>query len=83
MKPRGVWPGLAAAVLVFAFGAVPLAAENVVTIRSNGDPANRVDIMILGDGYTASEMVRYAGDVENFIRRFFGQKPFLDFRKSC
>jgi hypothetical protein len=79
VKPHGVWPSLAAAVLVFGFGAVPLAAENVVTIRSNGDPANRVDILILGDGYTASEMVLYAGDVENFIRGLFGQKPFNEY----
>lgn len=30
-------------------------AEPSETIINNGDPANRVDIAILGDGYTAAE----------------------------
>jgi IgA peptidase M64 len=54
--------------------------EPVTTIRNNGDPANRLDLVILGDGYQASELGKYATDVENFIQSFFAQRPFDEYQ---
>ena len=56
-------------------------AEPFTTIRNNGDPANRVDIVILGDGYTAGELGQYVADVENFVDGLFAQEPFQEYRR--
>ena len=36
------------------------------TIVDNGPVANRIDLVILGDGYTGSEMATYYADVDGF-----------------
>jgi uncharacterized repeat protein (TIGR02543 family) len=53
--------------------------EDVYTIRNNGDPANRIDIVILGDGYTASQLTDYVSDIEDFVTRMFQQEPFYEY----
>ena len=55
-------------------------AEPLTTIRDNGDPSNRVDIVILGDGYTAPELAKYVSDVETAINGFFAQPPFNEYQ---
>src|SRR3990172_2840918 len=57
-----------------------LLAEPVVTILNNGDPTNRVDLVVLGDGYTAGEMSKYANDVQQFIQGLFAQDPFKEYQ---
>ena len=55
------------ALLLFA-GVSPLAhAETFETIVNNGPSSNRVDIAIMGDGYTASQMGKYQADVQQFV----------------
>ncbi len=55
--------------------------EPVAVIRDNGDPANRVDIVVLGDGYTADELGKYATDVETFVQGTFAQEPFQEYAR--
>ncbi|GJQ59106.1 MAG: hypothetical protein D8M57_04795 [Candidatus Scalindua sp. AMX11] len=54
--------------------------EPAFTMRHNGDSANRVDLVILGDGYTESEMGKYGNDVENLVNGFFSQEPFKEYQ---
>ena len=68
-------------VLVSAAMAARAFAEPVTTIRNSGDPANRVDIVILGDGYTAGELPRYANDVERLVNGLFAQQPFREYQR--
>jgi hypothetical protein len=56
-------------------------AEPFTTIRDNGDPANRVDIAILGDGYTAAQLAQYAADVAAFVKGLFAQQPFREYQR--
>lgn len=53
----------------------PPPAWNVTTIMDNGSPANRVNIVIVGDGYTASELDTYADHVDTTMVGYFAQKP--------
>jgi len=46
------------------------------TILPTGDPANRVDIVFVGDGYTVDELGNYAIDVDGLIAEYFAQEPF-------
>jgi IgA Peptidase M64 len=55
-------------------------AEPVETIVDNGTAANRVDITILGDGYTEAEMQKYRDDVQALMTQFFNNDPFREYR---
>jgi hypothetical protein len=57
------------------------AAETVTTIRSNGASANRVDLVIMGDGFTAAQIASgfYAAKVEEVVRLMFAQEPYLEY----
>lgn len=55
--------------------------EPVTTIRNNGSSANRVDLVILGDGYTSAELGKYATDAEQAVQGFFAQEPFKEYQK--
>ncbi|HEY9476699.1 MAG TPA: M64 family metallopeptidase [Mycobacteriales bacterium] len=42
-------------------------ATSVVTILNNGRPSNRLNIVFLGDGYTASQLGTYAQNVSSLL----------------
>src|SRR5215213_2527316 len=70
---------LSALFLVFCLPQIAL-AETFETILDNGTPGNRVDIAILGDGYTAAEMQKYKNDVQTLMQTFFLQSPFREYK---
>lgn len=47
---------------------------------SNGDPANRLDILILGDGYTAAQQGQFESDAQALADEFFSVSPYDDYR---
>ena len=55
-------------------------AAPVTTIRNNGNSANRVDLAVLGDGYTAAELDKYASDVQYAVEEIFNQEPFKEYQ---
>jgi hypothetical protein len=55
-------------------------AEPYQTIYSSGDSANRLDIVILGDGYTSGEMDKYRSDAQSFVDHLFAQTPFAPYK---
>lgn len=67
------------AVLVILCPQIAL-AEPFETIINNGSAENRVDIAILGDGYTSSQMAKYKTDVQNAMTLFFNTEPFHEYR---
>ncbi len=56
-------------------------AEPFTTITNNGSPQNRVDIAILGDGYTAAQMAKYQTDVQQFLSGVFQQEPYREYQR--
>jgi hypothetical protein len=44
------------------------------------DPTNRVDMVFVGDGYTASQMSKYASDVNRIRNGVFAHEPFKTYR---
>ena len=55
------------------------AAEPVKVLRSNGPDENRINVAILGDGYTREELAKYSNDVERLLAGFFRDRPFADY----
>jgi Ca2+-binding RTX toxin-like protein len=59
----------------YTFDALALLATNypIETIQSTGNSDNRVDIVFLGDGYTAAQIdTTYVGHVQGFLDYLFG-----------
>jgi hypothetical protein len=49
-----------------------------VAIRHNGDPAHKVDLLLLGDGYTAAQMDKFQKDARRLADRLFSVSPFKE-----
>jgi IgA peptidase M64/CARDB protein/carboxypeptidase family protein len=60
--------------------AAPAAALPSTTIVRGGDPASSVDIVFLGDGYTAGQLGTYANDVTAATNHLLGEYPFSALR---
>jgi len=73
----------AAIVAALAIVGIRVDAEPVSIIRNNGSSANRVDVVILGDGYSAADIAsgKYAADVETFVTGMFQQEPHREYQR--
>ena len=47
-------------------------------ILDSGDPSVKLDIVVLSEGYTESEMYKFKADVQRFIGYFFKVSPFSE-----
>jgi len=57
-------------------------ADQVVAIENNGDPALKVDILVLGDGYTAAETDQFVAKVKELADLLFATSPFKERRSD-
>lgn len=71
----------AIAAACWSAGVAIAGAEPVATVRNSGPTANRVDLVIMGDGFTAAQIAsgQYAATIEQQIQRLFGQEPYLEY----
>ncbi|HYE14000.1 MAG TPA: M64 family metallopeptidase [Pyrinomonadaceae bacterium] len=76
-------PPLRAILLLLAVAALgpAAAAEPVETIENNGDPFNRIDVVIVGDGYAAADMEKFRTDVQQFVLAMFDDEPLKEYRR--
>lgn len=56
--------------------AMPPTAGALVPILKNGDPAHKVDFLILGDGYTARERAKFIRDAKRLSATLFSYEPY-------
>lgn len=54
----------------------------VSKILDNGDPSTRVDIVILGDGYTVSEVEKLRNDANKIKDYFLNCSPFKEYKEN-
>ena len=54
----------------------------LIPIQRAGDPATKVDFLIIGDGYTAREQVKFERDARRLTEVLFSTTPFKEHRKS-
>ena len=59
-------------------GASPVAAGGLMRLHEVGDPARKLDLLILGDGYTAAERGKFERDARRLIRVLFATSPFKE-----
>jgi len=48
----------------------------VWTVFENGPPQQKVDIVLVGEGYTAQELPKFHDDVARLVERLFSYEPF-------
>jgi hypothetical protein len=51
-------------------------AGRVWPVFVNGSPAEKVDLLVIGEGYTASEMPKFHADVKRLLPALFAEEPF-------
>src|SRR6185295_14568324 len=54
----------------------------LIEIQKMGDPATKVDFVILGDGYTAGELKKFETDARRLTEVLFSTSPFKEHRRD-
>ena len=63
---------------MFVDGSKPSSPGPLLELVKNGDPAHKVDLLILGDGYTAAERGKFEKDARKLVDILFGYSPFKE-----
>jgi hypothetical protein len=54
----------------------------VTQLQRTGDPANRFDLVFVGDGYTTSQLGTFADQVNTAVSTLFAREPFRSHRNQ-
>ncbi len=54
----------------------------LLELQKMGDPATKVDLLVLGDGYTAAERGKFERDARRFMEALFSTSPFREHRND-
>jgi hypothetical protein len=54
----------------------------LIAFERNGDPATKVDLLLLGDGYTPAERRKFEADSRRLIAALFATSPFKERRRD-
>lgn len=73
---REVWSTTVDPADQFVDTAAPPSPGPVIELLKNGDSTTRVDLLILGDGYTAAEQAKFRKDAERLVETLFATEPF-------
>jgi IgA Peptidase M64/Peptidase M64 N-terminus len=62
--------------------AQPPAGARVWAVQESGPPPDKVDLVLLGDGYTAAEMDKWHADAKRLTETLFAESPFKERRSA-
>jgi len=79
---REIWSTLVDPEDKFIDRSKPVPPGALIEIEKNGDSAAKVDFLILGDGYTASERAKFEKDARRLTELLFHASPFRERRKD-
>ncbi|KDN21670.1 M64 family metallopeptidase [Amycolatopsis rifamycinica] len=78
------WAGFVAALVLTAGVAAPAQAGEptaaVTDVQVTGPVAQRFNLVVLGDGYTAAEQPKFFADVERHVNTLWSLEPFKSYR---
>ena len=60
----------------------PRSPGALIMLQKMGEPAGKVDLLLLGDGYTAAERGKFEKDARRFMEMLFAATPFKEHRKD-
>lgn len=79
---RFVWVRFCLSFFLTVLFTVSVDAAPVTRIISHGPSSNRVDVVILGDGYTSSQMSKFSVDAASFAEHLLQEEPFKSWGAS-
>lgn len=56
-------------------------AVTSTTILNNGPTSDKVDLVMISEGYTAAQMAKWATDAQTIMNAFFSEPPFSDYKR--
>ncbi|MBI3650971.1 MAG: IgA Peptidase M64 [Acidobacteria bacterium] len=77
-----VWSVLVDPKDMFVDTSTAKAPAPLIEIQKSGDPATKVDFLILGDGYTASELKKFESEARRLTELLFATSPFKERRND-
>jgi hypothetical protein len=79
---REVWSVLVDPKDMFVDSSKPASPGPIIEIQKSGDPAEKVDFLIVGDGYTAAERPKFEKDARRLMDILFSFEPFKQHRSD-
>jgi hypothetical protein len=79
---REVWSTVIDPQDIFIDRSKPPSPGPVIEIEKNGDPASKVDLLILGDGYTTAELKKFEQNARRLAAILFATTPFKERRRD-
>jgi hypothetical protein len=67
---------------IFIDRSKPRAPAPLIPIQRSGDPATKVDLLLIGDGYTFRESQKFVRDARRLVRVLFATSPFKERRQD-
>ncbi len=79
---REVWVTTVDPKDIFIDRSTPKAPAPLIEIQKSGNPSEKVDFLILGDGYTAAEAAKFERDARRMTEVLFATSPFKERRRD-
>ncbi len=79
---RDVWTTAVDPKDMFVDDSAPPSPGPLLEIEKHGAPADKVDFLILGDGYTAAERGKFEKDARRLVEILFAVSPFKEHRSD-
>jgi hypothetical protein len=79
---REIWSVLVDPKDMFVDPSKPASPGPLIEIQKSGDPAEKVDFLIVGDGYTAAERPKFEKDARRLAEILFAHSPFKEHRSD-
>ncbi|HET9796051.1 MAG TPA: IgA Peptidase M64 [Thermoanaerobaculia bacterium] len=79
---REIWRATIDPKSMFVDSSIPPAPAPLLALQKSGDPAAKVDFLILGDGYTREEEPKFEKDARRLVEILFATSPFKEHRSD-
>lgn len=79
---REIWSVLVDPKDMFVDSSKPASPGPLVGLQKSGDPADKVDFLIIGDGYTPAERSKFEKDARRLMEILFTVSPFKERRSD-
>ncbi len=79
---REIWRTTIDPKSMFVDSSIPAAPAPLVALQKSGDPSGKVDLLILGDGYTRAEEPKFEKDARRLVETLFATPPFKEHRSD-
>ena len=79
---REVWSTIVDPKDMFVDSATPPSPGPVLELQKRGPPAEKVDVLIIGDGYASAERGKFEKDARRLVEVLFAMSPFKERRSD-